>query len=49
MKLECVQEKLNRGLILTGRLIGLKTTLPVLNNILLVAAAMNERVTNGSK
>lgn len=37
MKLSCVQEKLNRGLALAGRLVGLKATLPVLNNLLLEA------------
>lgn len=37
MKLSCVQEKLNKGLTLAGRLVGLKTTLPVLNNVLLEA------------
>jgi len=37
MKLSCVQEKLNKSLTLAGRLVGLKTTLPVLNNVLLEA------------
>ncbi|MCX6811281.1 MAG: DNA polymerase III subunit beta [Candidatus Berkelbacteria bacterium] len=37
MKLSCVQEKLNKGLTLSGRLVGLKATLPVLNNVLLEA------------
>lgn len=37
MKLSCVQQKLNRGLSLAGRLVGTKTTLPVLNNVLLKA------------
>ncbi|MBU2595714.1 DNA polymerase III subunit beta [Patescibacteria group bacterium] len=37
MKLSCIQEKLNKGLTLAGRLVGLKATLPVLNNILIEA------------
>jgi len=37
MKLSCIKEKFNKGLALTGRLTNLKTTLPVLNNILLKA------------
>lgn len=37
MKLSCVQEKLNKGLTLAGRLVGIKTSLPVLNNVLLEA------------
>lgn len=37
MKLSCVQSKLNRGLTLAGRLVGIRTTLPILNNILLEA------------
>lgn len=35
MKLSCLQEKLNKGLTLAGRIVGLKTTLPVLNNVLI--------------
>ena len=37
MKLSCLQQKLNKGLSLAGRLVGTKTTLPVLNNVLLKA------------
>ena len=37
MKLSCIKEKFNKGLALTGRLTNLKTTLPVLNTILLKA------------
>jgi len=38
MKLSCAQSKLNKGLTLAGRLVGTRTTLPILNNILLEAS-----------
>ena len=35
MKVSCTQENLQKGLSIVGRLVGVRTTLPVLNNILL--------------
>lgn len=35
MKVSCTQENLNRGLLIVSHLVGTRTTLPVLNNILL--------------
>lgn len=35
MKLSCTQENLNKGINLIGKIIGLRATLPILNNLLL--------------
>jgi len=37
MKLSCLQENLNRGLSIVGRAVATRTTLPITNNVLLVA------------
>ena len=37
MKLSCLQENLNRGLGVVGRAVAARTTLPITNNVLLVA------------
>jgi len=37
MKLTCLQENLNRGLSIVGRAVATRTTLPITNNVLLVA------------
>jgi DNA polymerase-3 subunit beta len=37
MKLSCLQENLNRGLGIVGRAVATRTTLPITNNVLLVA------------
>ena len=37
MKLSCLQENLNRGLAMVGRAVATRTTLPVTQNVLLVA------------
>ena len=37
MKISCTQEKLNKGLSIVSRIVGTRTTLPVLSNIYLEA------------
>ena len=37
MKLSCLQENLNRGLNIVGRAVATRTTLPITNNVLLIA------------
>ena len=39
MKISCTQEKLNKGLSIVSRIVGTRTTLPVLSNIYLEATA----------
>ncbi|MGH2355393.1 MAG: DNA polymerase III subunit beta, partial [Chloroflexota bacterium] len=37
MRISCVQDHLSRGLAIVGRAVGGRTTLPVLNNVLLAS------------